>query len=102
VIPDVDSLVHSEWPKAQVGLVWPVENGVEKHGSSHLRNGADSTLRYSFLMVGTDATEINGLVHGSYMIFVGLGREDPIVGAIALDGNATSFSCPAFESFLGF
>ncbi len=62
--------------------------------------GADGAFGDPILVVGTDAAEVDLLIHGSDVIPKGLGGEDAVIGTITLDLHSPSFSGPSFERLL--
>ena len=95
----MDSILHGEWPKADVCVFWPMQCGVDEHGAGPFGDGADGAFSHPILVVGTNARE--GLV---LMLLSDIGEpflagEDAIVAMILLDGDPHGSGCAFEEGF---
>ena len=87
MVPDVYGVLHGERPKADVGVVRPMQSGVDEHGAEPLGDSADGSFGHPILVVGTDAGE--GLL---LMLLSDIGepfvaREDSVVPMVFPDGD---------------
>ena len=60
VVVQKNSLLHCRGPVLEIEGSWPMQELMEKHGTSKVGNGLDSSLCNCILVVGTNSAEVQG------------------------------------------